>query len=420
MPSLNVVFTGDAKGLNRTISATKTKIAEMQREVAGHAARGVGEFAVAAAGVYGVSSAIDKTVESAKELVTTSKRLDMTVEQLQVLRQAAADSGVQFDRMAAGLEKIDVARAHALGGGKDAAKYLQAFQSLGVSAADLKQKTAADLFTGPLAATIRKTNPEEIAGPLHEVFGRGFGEFVPVMKQDFDELGEKMRAAGAIMDGQVAAKLAKISNEFEILSRIVTTQLAPALLKFAEWAYSIILKGGGQVAGMAATAGSMVGQAGWWKTAKALFKTDVIAIGGAITGTDEATQQKQITAALASEGINRAEVWKATAAAEDPWKKRQAEFEKMLADAAKSVATPPKPDFTTETGAEVEPKKPKTREAVARQDLTENQRIGAYAMVQRETPMIDLARQQIKLQEKTVDRLDKLVAKPSGGIPGYG
>ncbi len=65
-------------------------------------AEGIKSFVVQAIGVLTVEQAISKTVETAKELVETSKRLSIAPEQLQVMRQAAKDAGVELGDVGAG------------------------------------------------------------------------------------------------------------------------------------------------------------------------------------------------------------------------------------------------------------------------------------------------------------------------------
>ena len=101
---------GDATHLDSTMRHIVKDVGALRGDVS----RALTGFAMNAAGVYGIEEAMRKTVEMAKELVTTSKRLGLGVEQLQLLRQAAGDANVEFTRLAAGIEKIDVARAHAL------------------------------------------------------------------------------------------------------------------------------------------------------------------------------------------------------------------------------------------------------------------------------------------------------------------
>ena len=103
-------------------------------------------FVAGAFGVYSIAQAISKTVESADELVTSSKRLDTSVEQLQILRQAAKESGVEFSNLEKAFEGFNVARDKALSGGKEGAKMMGNFGRLGVTEAMLRSQTVPTAF----------------------------------------------------------------------------------------------------------------------------------------------------------------------------------------------------------------------------------------------------------------------------------
>src|SRR6185312_11847101 len=83
------------------------------RKIGSDAAASVKNLAVQAFGIYAIEQAIAKTVETATDLVNESKRLSLTVEQLQLLRQAAKNGSVEMDTLATAFERLDVARAKA-------------------------------------------------------------------------------------------------------------------------------------------------------------------------------------------------------------------------------------------------------------------------------------------------------------------
>lgn len=228
------------------------------------AARSVKNLAVEAFGIYGIEQAIAKTVETATDLVNESKRLDVTVEQLQLLRQAAKDGGTEMGTLASAFEKLDIARAKALSG--DAAA-MTAFTKLGVSKDDLKTQTAATLFTNQISGAVKGGNVESLAPVLREVLGKGFGEIIPVLKTDFDELGDKMKRLGSIMDTETAVKLKALSDNFDLLKNILATQLGPVLLSFLEALIPVI----GKIKELSAFIGALV--AGGWKKAAKDFWT---------------------------------------------------------------------------------------------------------------------------------------------------
>ena len=103
---------------------------------------------------------------------------------------------------------------------------------------------------------------------------------------------------------------------------------------------------------------------------------------------------------------------KAMGAAEMPFDKAIADFNKMLSDAADALNK--KQSINPNFAAEVNQERSKRTE---RNTLTENQRIGAFAYAY--NTQIDVARQSLMTQKAMDAKLD-IIAKKPGGIPGYG
>jgi hypothetical protein len=203
------------------------------REIGGESTAFIKNFALGAVGIASVEQAFTKTVEKADELVNTSKNLSMTVEQLQLIRQAAKENGVEFASMTIALEKFNAVRENVLQGGKGAAAQMAALGRLGISREALQNQTAAQSMMGQVSDTARKSNAADIAKDLKEVFGRGGDQIFGVLKTNFDELGAKMRAEGAMMDTLTAVQLKTFKDEMDFAGQILTSELAPGIVMFA-------------------------------------------------------------------------------------------------------------------------------------------------------------------------------------------
>lgn len=208
---------------------------------------GVKGFIVAAFGIYSVEEVLRKTFERADQLVTASQRLGVGVEQLQVLGQAAKEAGSDLDIVKKSFEKIDQARAQALSGSEAGMKKLAQFQRLGISEKDLQTKSAADLFMGPIRDAANSMNQEVLGPILKDVMGKSFGEAIPILKTDFEEMQAKMKKLGLIMDTETAVKLDNLGDEFSKLALIITTSLAPVIVQFAEWIMNVLTNGQGVI-----------------------------------------------------------------------------------------------------------------------------------------------------------------------------
>lgn len=320
----------DGSGFERGLHRAGEKAIEFSADLIKNAA-------VAAFGLYGVEQAIEKTVETATDLVNTSKRLDVTVEQLQLLRQAAKDGGTEMGTLASAFEKLDIARSKALGGNKGA---LEAFGKLGVSVGDLRSQTAAKMFTGAISSSVKNNNVESLAPALKEILGKGFGELIPVLKTDFDELGEKMHKLGTIMDADTAVKLKAIGENFDLLKNILAVQLGPVIISVVETFLEVIgkVKAFGAYLGGLSEKGIIKGAA----TVLNDLKDNPVASSliNAIPGAGAAAQyfgSKFDSKEL--EGIS-ADAGQAYNDTSDDWSKTMDELRQKLADSAKDLENP--------------------------------------------------------------------------------
>jgi uncharacterized protein (DUF433 family) len=191
----------------------------------------VKSYALGAVGVYSIEKAFAKTLETVKELYNESKRMGVSVENLQVMRKAAASAGVEMSTLAGAMEKLNVARSKALGGDS---KALASFGALGVSKERLETAPAEDIIFGEISKKIKSVNPQDIAAQLRDVMGRGYGEMVPLMAKDMDALREKMQRMGMIISSETVAELKQFDAAINSLKNLLVGYLAQALASFGD------------------------------------------------------------------------------------------------------------------------------------------------------------------------------------------
>jgi hypothetical protein len=226
-------------------------------EASAESAKFFKEFALGAVGIYGVEQAFHKTLETAEQLADASKNLSITTDELQILKQAAKENGLEFENMTVALQRFNAVRENILTGGKGSAAQLAALSRLGVSKADIESdQTGASLLMNQISGAARKSNAADIANDLKQVFGRAGTQLFGTLQTNFKDFGEEMRKAGEIMDTDTIAKLKVLGDSFQAVSTIIITALAPALAAFAEWVGRFVLLGAGKVSGMGAEAGA--------------------------------------------------------------------------------------------------------------------------------------------------------------------
>ena len=219
MSRVKVDITADKSGFDAAIKGVNRSFEDLKGLVAG-------AFTIEA-----IKSFTENTIEFAEQITNAAMRLNMTVEQLQVLKQAAKDNGVEFEKLESSLEKVSVAKERALRGDTKALSY---FSQLGISKQDLKQNRSADLVFGKISAAVSSKNVESITEPLRKILGNSFGELMPLLKTNITEVSDKLQAMGAIMDTDTAVKLRVIGEQFKGLGTILITLLAPAIVSLVE------------------------------------------------------------------------------------------------------------------------------------------------------------------------------------------
>ncbi|HEV2350846.1 MAG TPA: hypothetical protein VG028_13475, partial [Terriglobia bacterium] len=252
---------------------------------------------------------------------------------------------VELEDVAHAFEKIDEARQKAMLPGQEGQQFMGAFKELGIGSEQLHGMTASQLFMGPMRNAVQNRNPEELGALFRELGIKGFGPMITVLKTNFDELGKHMKDMGAIMSSETAVKLKAVSDEFELLSRIVISQLGPALIKLAEFIYSSVLKAGKATAGAAAFYGAGTAGQGPLHALGTMLKTAGLGAEHFVGAISTEELKKRMTGM----GFNLPGAQTAAAAAQAPWKARQAEFEAMLADfkrQANDLKNPKPADFS--------------------------------------------------------------------------
>lgn len=223
-----------ALNLKSEITLDSSKFEAGINKVTSSVASSVKAYALGAIGVYSLEKAFYATIETSKELVTASKRMGVSIEQLQVMRKAAASAGVEMEGLAGALEKLNEFRAKALGGGAEGDKALQAAAQVGVSKEDLTKRNAQDILFNVIGKNIRGINPQQLAAPLKEILGKSFGEMIPVITKDMGAIQEKMESLGMIISTKTAKELVAFNSAMGTFKNIMVTALAPVVAGLAE------------------------------------------------------------------------------------------------------------------------------------------------------------------------------------------
>ena len=183
-------------------------------------------------GVEIIKDLTHSSFELADSLVNASLKLGITIEQMQVLKAAAKESGTEMTELESALLNVADAKQKALAGDKAS---LAGFKALGVNGVqDLKAGNSVDLLFGKIASTVKSKNVEDIVAPLKEVIGKPFKDVLPLLNSDVDEVGRHLKELGGIMSTETAVKLKVIGDEFDTIKDLLVVGFAPTLVTIIE------------------------------------------------------------------------------------------------------------------------------------------------------------------------------------------
>ena len=219
MARVKIDILGNSQDFNDAMKGVKRSLEMVKGYI-------VTEFA--AKGVEVISDLSKKCLEFGSDLTNSSRALGITIEQVQVLKHLAEESGVEYDKLAESIAKVSVLRDKALKGDKDA---LKSFSDLGIGKDKLQSENSMDILFKEIGSKVKGSNFNQIAGPLSDILGRGFNQMLPALKTNVDEVSDSMKSMGMIMDAETAISLKVLDTELQTVSNILITVFAPALVK---------------------------------------------------------------------------------------------------------------------------------------------------------------------------------------------
>jgi hypothetical protein len=189
----------------------------------------------------------------------------------------------------------------------------------------------------------------DLAGPLKEIFGKGFGPMLAVLQTDFAGLGQMMKRLGLIMDTETAVSLDMIGDAFSMLANIIVSQLGPAMLWLAETLFKAF---GKLVAAPAGGLGAGTAKMGAGEAIVATAKASGIGIAGLfkryVLGESEEDIKGWIKGKMGAAGFDVKALEAATKTSEETWLGPLEELKKKIAEAAERLKTPVKPTYAGE------------------------------------------------------------------------
>lgn len=240
MPGLKLVaeLGGDGSGFDammRRAGVAKDKLAASFSGLKGIIA---GAFTVGA-----ITTMVRNTANFADRIDETSSRLGVATDRLQEWEYAAKQAGASAEQLLNFVERLTLAAA-------DPAK-LKFFEQMGFNPSGM----TVEQLVSKTAAFARGNSSTDVTRVLSEIVGsRISGSMVNTLKS-LEELGEQARKVGAVLDQQTLQALAKLNDQFAVLSQILYARFGPAILeagKLAMTAFHLVVgraKQGGHLLG---------------------------------------------------------------------------------------------------------------------------------------------------------------------------
>lgn len=208
-------------------------------------------FALAGAAIVAAFGAsVRAAADYGEQLVETSQKTGMAVEELGALKYAAEQSGVGFEQMRTGLSRMQRAAFDAAHGMKEQA---DTFRMLGVAVQDASggMRSGTEIFRDMAERIAAMDDPTTQAALAMRVFGKSGAELLPLLKEGgagIDELMQRAEKLGLVMSEEAARDAEEFGDaidDLKLSAKGVAIAIGEAALGATEYAKKIAEAVGG-------------------------------------------------------------------------------------------------------------------------------------------------------------------------------
>jgi len=245
MAEAQIKITADTSQAEREIRRLENALSAID-ELSASTAIALGIFTAAAAGV---GLALEKTLQSAGEMLDVTEALNISITSLQGLEFAAANAGISSEKFTASLMKMSATLGGALASGSGSA--YDAIEKLGLNLNKLVAMRADKQFELITARILEIKNPTEQAAMAVEIFGKSGLKILQVAK-NADEAKASLAAMGLTLSTMDQATLAIMDKQADELAGIINNawkkalvEVAPLFIAIVEYIKDAIKEAGG-------------------------------------------------------------------------------------------------------------------------------------------------------------------------------
>jgi hypothetical protein len=222
--TIKATLTADNSKLLSSVSASRQAVESFRDKVMGLGTTIAGAFAG-----QRVISAFTALASRINHLDDVSQRLELPIEDIQILGQVASFGGVEVDTMAKAMTKLRLAGVQAAAGSEELRK---SFGTLGIDAGRFAELGTVDqlkeLARGFNGAGDQGTAFASIMG----ILGKNGAAIIPVLRSGsaaIDDVSRKLRVLGS----EDVAAVARMSDELELLGQNIKNDLTRAMVDVA-------------------------------------------------------------------------------------------------------------------------------------------------------------------------------------------
>lgn len=220
-------------------SSLGSKLGEGIKTAAKWGAAIVGGATAAAGGLLAITN---QTAEYADEIDKLSERTGISREELQRWKYAASQSGADIGKLEVGVKKLSDVMDDAINGNE---KATEAFEKLGISIDDLKNKSQEQIFEKVMASLADMEQGAQRNALGNDLLGKSYTELLPLLNagsEGIQELKDRADELGLVMsEDMVKANvtfgdtLQDVQLAFGSITREMTNATLPMLQQFLDF-----------------------------------------------------------------------------------------------------------------------------------------------------------------------------------------
>lgn len=202
----------DGSGWEKAIRQAGESVDRLSEHQLGH----LKSMLASAFSVAVIEEAGRAAVEYGEKIYDTSRRVGETTDMLQALDFALKTNSSSLESAVGVMEKFNIAKSKAFGGGAEAEKYAQAFEKMGISLKELGSMSSGQFLIAASEAFKNAGNPQDLVAAFREIGGRGAGDLIPALRNGLKESADEAKRLGQVMDSDIIVLMKMAGDDAKV------------------------------------------------------------------------------------------------------------------------------------------------------------------------------------------------------------